>query len=150
MVCFKKLLQPNCHSIKAIILFLSIFSFYGASAQSTCKILYSYDLGGNRIRREFNCDAPPNPWDNPVRPDHTLLSSLSPNPTSGGLTGVFTDPVPTATVQITDMGGAVYFTQTFTQTTSVFTMDISPAVPGTYLVTIWALGIVEGYTIIKM
>ncbi|MGC4058243.1 MAG: T9SS type A sorting domain-containing protein [Chitinophagaceae bacterium] len=111
--------------------------------------MYNYDLAGNRVKRFLNCDAH-NPWENPASPAGPLIGSVTPNPTPGGVIVDLSSPVPFLKFAVSDMGGSMILEQSINQETSSFSFDISSVVPGSYLITVWALDQVDGYTIIKM
>lgn len=120
-----------------IIGIISVLSCNENYAQTTdCKIVYSYDLRGNRIKREYNCTTPANPWDPATQTSGTLISTVTPNPTAGVVVVVMSDAVPSLKVAVTDMGGVTVLEQNISQETITFPLDISAAVPGTYLVTV--------------
>ncbi|MGC4059080.1 MAG: hypothetical protein QM743_13335 [Chitinophagaceae bacterium] len=68
-----------------------------------------------RIRRSFNCDAPPHPWDNTGQQSHKLLSGLNPNPTSGFCHGTSYEPVSSAFIEVNSMEGIAVATLTLSQ-----------------------------------
>jgi len=116
-----------------------------------CAIAYSYDAAGNRIKREYKCETPPNPNDpQPWNSNSTILTSLSPNPTTGVLTGVFSSPAGWASVTVTSMAGGIILQTTYTQTLSSFTINIAQAVPANYIVTVSAFNTTESYVIVKL
>ncbi|HTN18625.1 MAG TPA: T9SS type A sorting domain-containing protein [Chitinophagaceae bacterium] len=123
----------------------------GAQAQSgseVCSIVYSYDVSGNRIKREYKCESTRG-FDDPDTIDPTIFTTLYPNPTTGVFTGEFSEPVSEATFIITAMSGVVVLEHELTQTASSITFDISAQVPGNYLLHVWALGREESYLITK-
>jgi len=124
-----------------------------AAAQATiCKIKYNYDAGGNRIKRYYGCDQT-GPGVIDYFPDG-VLSNLSPNPTTGPLTGTFTSPIGgnagSATVSVVNVNGTPVLLQTFSQIASTFSIDISQQIPGTYFLTVYAFSKMETYTITKL
>lgn len=119
------------------------------SSPVTCKIRYSYDVSGNRIKREYGCEQAPNPGNPVPYTGGSLLRNLSPNPTTGMLTGVFSKPV-SATVVITNMSGIIILSQHFPEPIPTFTINLAQAVPGNYLVTIAAAAVTESYTVTKL
>ena len=127
---------------------------FDTSAQSgpiECKIKYDYDAAGNRIKREYKCEQAWMPWDNPPHNDNPILSSVYPNPTTGVVTGVFTEPTANAYVTVTNMSGVVVLSQQYgQQMITTFSIDISMQLPGSYLLTISAFNKLESYMIIKL
>jgi hypothetical protein len=148
--------MKNLIRISAFILIAFLSSTGKATAQTgpvECKIVYGYDVAGNRIQREYKCEATWMPWD-PGPSVHPILSGVYPNPTSGVLTGVFSEPIGgeagSALVSVSTMGGIIVFQQEYTQTITSFTIDISQQIPGQYLLTVAAFNQVESYVITKL
>lgn len=124
------------------------------SGPPVCKIHYGYDVSGNRIKREYKCEntwlpSDPAPWT-----DHTIFTTVYPNPTTGVITGTFSSTIGgeagPAYITVSTMGGIVVFQQEYTQIMSSVTIDISQQVPGQYLLTAAAFGTVESYVITKL
>jgi hypothetical protein len=115
-----------------------------------CKIKYDYDVAGNRIKREYKCEAKWMPWDPAPIANNDVLISLSPNPTTGSVTGVFSEATDYAHVVISTMGGILILDQEYHQTINSFTIDISGQIPGNYLLTVSAFDQVESYVITKI
>ncbi len=138
-------------AILSVLIFGTLFDkTYAQSGPVECKIKYDYDAAGNRIKREYKCEATWMPWDNPPN-NNPILSSVYPNPTSGVVTGVFTEPTAGAYVVVTNMGGAVIFSHLYgQQMITTFTIDISAQPAGSYLLTISAFNKLESYMIIKL
>ena len=123
------------------------------SGPTVCKILYGYDVSGNRIKREYKCEASWSPLD-PLPFTHTIFTSLFPNPTTGVITGTFSEPIGGeaggAYITVSTMGGIVVFQQEYNQVMSSVTIDISQQIPGQYLLTVAAFGKVESYVFTKL
>ena len=56
-----------------------------------CKIHYGYDVAGNRIKREYKCERSWLPTD--FGTSHTIFANVFPNPTTGVITGTFSEPI---------------------------------------------------------
>lgn len=145
--------------IKMGLLGLTAFLCYSGKsvAQSgpvVCSINYDYDVAGNRIKREYKCEATWMPWDNAPWQDHSVFTTLYPNPTTGVITGVFSSPIGgaagPATLTLNTMGGITIFQQVYSQPMSSVSLDLSQQIPGQYLLTVMALNMVESYTITKL
>lgn len=137
---------------KAIVLCCLLYSGK-ISAQSgpvECKILYGYDGAGNRIKREYKCAPTWTIYDPVNQQDYTIFTSLFPNPTSGVITAVFSEPLSAASFLIYAANGSIIQSYNLTQQSTMVTFDLSAQVPGTYFLTVWALNKEETYTIIKM
>lgn len=137
-----------------MLLFVSILTLIAKKtvAQSEdCRIRYSYDGAGNRIKREYKCitiSGPhdPEPWtDNPGS-----VLTVHPNPTTGVFHGTFSETVSSASFVIYASNGSVVQTYQLMQPAVMVTFDITAQVPGTYFLTVWALNRQETHTIIKI
>lgn len=124
------------------------------SGPPVCKIHYAYDLSGNRVKREYKCEntwlpSDPAPWT-----DASIFTTVFPNPTSGVITGVFSSSIGgeagAAMITVSTMGGVVVFQQEYNYVTSSITLDLSQQIPGDYLLTAAAFGMVESFVITKM
>ena len=124
-------------------------SVQAQSGSEVCSIVYSYDVAGNRIKREYKCETPSGPEGPVIWNDPVIFTSVYPNPTTGIFTGQFSEPVSEATFIITAMSGVVVLQHELTQTANSITFDISAQVPGNYLLHVWALGREESYIITK-
>lgn len=123
------------------------------SAQTTeggedCRIRYSYDATGNRIKREYKCITPHSPYD-PGAPVTPGILTVYPNPTTGVFHAEFSETVDAAYFVISASNGAVIQTYELMQPSAMVTFDITAQVPGTYFLTVWALNKEETYSIIK-
>ena len=136
--------------IAALVSVATVSESKAQSGPVECKIAYSYDAAGQRVKREYACAATWTPNDPLPWQDNSVFTSLFPNPTSGVFTGIFSAPVSSASFLISAMSGATVWQQTINQQMSSMTFDITAQVPGSYLLTVWAMDKVETYTIIKM
>jgi hypothetical protein len=134
--------------ISVSLLLAAIHPTHGQSGPVTCKIIYGYDLSGNRIHREKQCEAGWTPAD--PMPENGLLTSLHPNPTYGPITGLFRQTISEGDVNVYTLTGTSILQYHISQPVSFFTIDISSATPGCYFVTIEALGRTETYPVIKL
>lgn len=132
------------------IIALSVSSINSAG-QPVCKISYAYDISGNRVERKYGCVTPNdnNPHGTQPWRENEVLLSLFPNPTSGGITGTYSEPTANVYVGVSTIGGVKVQEWNFPQLMSFFTIDISAQVPGTYLLTVIASNKMETFTIIK-
>lgn len=129
-----------------------------SAAQSSveiCRIKYHYDMAGNRIKREYKCEAEPDPSANVGNETGTpIFTNLFPNPTTGIITGIFSIPIGGdaggAYVYVSTMGAIVVFEQFYSAIASSISFDISQQIPGNYLVTVHAFNKVETYIITKL
>lgn len=149
--------MKNIFSIAALLFITVLISSKESRAQSgppVCKIHYSYDVSGNRVKREYKCEntwlpTDPAPWTDPG-----IFTTVFPNPTSGVLTGVFSSTIGgeagPAMITVSTMGGVIVFQQEYNYVTSSITLDISQQIPGDYLLTAAAFGKVESFVITKM
>ncbi|WP_191967971.1 T9SS type A sorting domain-containing protein [Rhizosphaericola mali] len=114
----------------------------GARAQNlpsnTCGIIYSYDLSGNRIGRQYVCNnssmmdtKQQNLTFNTILPSNT---KLYPNPTTGQFSISFTKALDNAEITVTDMLGKTII-HTYKSGTYI-SMDLSNVTSGMYLVNI--------------
>lgn len=145
--------------IKITLIFAAAFlaNMTASKAQSgppVCKIHYGYDVSGNRIKREYKCENTWLPTDPAPWTDHTIFTSLSPNPTTGVVTGVFSSTIGgeagAAYLTVTTMGGIVVFEQSYQQVTNAITVDITQQIPGQYVFTVAAFNKIESYVITKL
>ena len=134
----------------AFSLALVFFSVNKGFAQENCAIVYGYDVSGNRISREFKCFTGRGPNDPITQPETSLISTLSPNPTTGVINVTFTEMLDAAHFVITDVGGIIVLQHTLSQPATAISFDLSAQIPGTYLLSIYTAGLDETYTIIKM
>jgi hypothetical protein len=141
-------MKPKLYLLAAIIIALCGTSFSAEAQVSTCKIFYNYDAAGNRIKRYYDCPPQTNPWDEPVT--STTIRRIYPNPTTGVINVEFYNPINTATFFITDISGNQILRYDLTQLTSIVTLNITPQVPGTYLLTVLTGDDVESYPITKL
>jgi hypothetical protein len=130
------------------ILLLSTLMLIGIiteTAAQECYIYYNYDNGGNRYKRGYNCDGVADP-EQPgvVHNPGGAVSRVYPVPTSGVFHVEFTSPVTDAYLFLSDMNGVVLLERTITQQTSITSFDISPWVPGNYILTAIVAGAMEG------
>lgn len=146
--------------IKVTIIFVAAFLANATESKAqtgpeVCKILYGYDVSGNRIKREYKCEntwlpSDPMPWNETAE----IFSTLNPNPTTGVLTGTFTTPIGgeagSALLTVSTMGGITVLQLEYTEIASSITFDISQQIPGNYLVTVHAFNKVETYVITKL
>ena len=128
-----------------------------SSAQSgpvECHIEYSYDISGNRIQRKEKCAATWTQWDPLPWQDGTIFTTVYPNPTTGGITGTFSETIGgeagSATITVSTIGGIIVFQQEYTQIMSSVSLDISQQIPGQYLLSVAAFNKVETYVITKI
>ena len=116
-----------------------------------CKIHYGYDVSGNRIKREYKCERSWLPTD--FGTSHTIFTNVFPNPTTGVITGTFSEPIGGeaggAFITVTTMGGIVVFQQAYNQVMSSVSLDITQQIPGQYLLTVSAFNKIETYVITK-
>jgi len=116
-----------------------------------CKIHYGYDVSGNRIKREYKCERSWLPTD--FGTSHTIFTKVFPNPTTGVITGTFSEPIGGeaggAFITVTTMGGIVVFQQAYNQVMSSVSLDITQQIPGQYLLTVSAFNKIETYVITK-
>jgi hypothetical protein len=141
----------HIHYFACIILFA--FSPNGrlfAQELSACKIAYSYDAAGNRIKRAFYCDNPPDPRGETGQPDGGVTTTLNPNPTQGPVTGYFSEPVSSGTVDVSSMSGTHLMTIGIDKPTRTFSLNLSALSPGSYIVTVRLRNQVSSFTVIKM
>ena len=144
---------------KITLLFLIAFVIKteDSSAQTgpiVCAIKYDYDIAGNRIKREYKCEATWSPADPLPWSDHTIFTTVFPNPTTGVITGTFSSTIGGdaggAMITVSTMGGITVFQQDYNQITISVTIDISQQLPGQYLLTVAAFNKVETYVITKL
>lgn len=140
---------PKCLLMSAIA-FLIVVHTGSAQELGSCKIAYSYDAAGNRIKREFRCDVPPDPRIETEQPDNTVITSVDPNPTQGPVVGYFSKPVSSAMLELYDINGICLNRQSIDRPTSLFQLDLSAFIPGTYLITLRMGAHVETHPIVKM
>lgn len=126
------------------------FSPAQAQVKSSCKIAYTYDVAGNRVKRAYRCDPPANPNGPADQQPGDVTATVSPNPTQGPITGYFSEPVSGGSVELNTMSGERLLVTQINGPTRSFTLDLSPYAPGSYVVTIRVQGFVESHTIIKM
>ena len=112
-----------------------------------CRIRYSYDAAGNRIKREYRCISH-DPYGNDPVPN-TGIITVYPNPTTGVFHAEFSETVDEAYFVISASNGAVVQTYELMQPSQMVTFDITAQVPGTYFLTVWALNQEETHKIIK-
>ncbi|MDI9312710.1 MAG: hypothetical protein QM535_21050 [Limnohabitans sp.] len=143
--------------IKITVIFVAAFLANATESKAQtgpleCKIHYGYDVSGNRIKREYKCESSWLPTD--FGASHTIFTNVFPNPTTGVITGTFSEPIGGeaggAFITVTTMGGIVVFQQEYNQVMSSVTIDISQQIPGQYLLTVAAFGKVESYVITKL
>ncbi len=142
-------MKRKLYLLAAIIIAICGNSFSAAAQSPTCKIYYSYDVAGNRVKRLYDCPPPTNPWDNPTYAS-PLVHNVYPNPTTGPINVEFSAPTATASFLISDMNGAQILQYDLTQLTTIVTFDITPQVPGTYILTVMTTNTVENYPITKL
>lgn len=119
------------------IIFLSILAGYlipgTLSAQiRDCRIYYTYDNAGNRIKRSQGCFDPDRP-DEPNKPQFPLNPFIYPNPTTGPVTVGWNELAESARIAIVDMGGVLKAEREETMCYEI-EHDISAYVPGAYIV----------------
>lgn len=138
-------------SLFAIVALLG-FAIKSNAQTEVCKIAYDYDAAGNRIKREYRCSTT---W--PIGTgleERTIFTTVYPNPTTGLITGVFSEPIGgvagKAVISISTMGGIVVLQQEFNYITTTINFDISQQIPGQYLLTVAAFNKVETYVITKL
>ncbi|MDI9312705.1 MAG: T9SS type A sorting domain-containing protein [Limnohabitans sp.] len=143
--------------ISLIIAVAILYNTTKGAAQSgpvVCKITYDYDVSGNRIKREYKCEATWSPADPLPWSDHTIFTTVFPNPTTGVITGTFSSTIGGdaggAMITVSTMGGITVFQQAYNQITSSVTIDISQQLSGQYLLTVAAFNKVETYVITKL
>lgn len=124
------------------------------SGPEECRILYGYDVAGNRIHREYKCEATWSPGDIIPWQEHTIFVELFPNPTTGVITGTFSSTIGGeaggASITVSTIGGITVFQQEYTQIMSSVSINISQQIPGQYLLTVAAFNKVETYVITKL
>lgn len=122
-----------------------------AQGSEDCRIRYSYDGAGNRVKREHKCITISGPYDpSPEVTNTGSVLTVHPNPTTGVFHGTFSEMVSSATFVIYASNGSVVQTYQLMQPAVTVTFDISAQVPGTYFLTVWALNQQETHTIIKI
>lgn len=145
--------------IKITLIFVAIFLANATKSKAQtgpelCRINYGYDVSGNRIKREYKCENTWLPTDSAPWADHSIFSSVYPNPTTGVITGTFSTPIGgeagSALVTVSTMGGITVLQQEYTEIASYITLDISQQIPGEYLLTVAAFNKVETYVITKL
>lgn len=136
-----------------------IFSF-NSHAQTYCGLLYSYDSGGNRIKREVipasNCGDPGGGGggnsakrgeEETTNTQEALTATFFPNPTTGQVTVQLSSSVTEVQVSISDNSGRVLHT---TQSSgSSLPVDLSRYADGLYMITAKTQGRVFRSTVIK-
>lgn len=115
-----------------------------------CKIAYTYDAAGNRIKRAFYCDNPPDPRGETGQPGGGVTTTLNPNPTQGPVTGFFSEPVNSGSIEVSSINGTQMMTIGIDKPTRTFSLDLSNLSPGSYIVTVRLLNQVSSFTVIKM
>lgn len=143
---------------KSLMKVISLFSFVWlasvheskAQESSPCKIAYSYDAAGNRIRREYRCDTPPDPRGETEQPGGTLITGVSPNPSQGSAVVYFSKPVFSGMIELYDISGVCLNRFEIRDNVSFFRVDLSPYAPGTYLITLRLASTVDTYPVIRM
>jgi hypothetical protein len=87
-----------------MLLFVSILTLIAKKtvAQSEdCRIRYSYDVAGNRIKREYKCITISGPYDpGPETGNPGSVLTVHPNPTTGVFHGSFSETVSSASFVI--------------------------------------------------
>lgn len=133
---------------------LNVKKSFAQTGPVVCAIKYSYDVSGNRIKREYKCEATWSPADPLPWSDHTIFTTVFPNPTTGVITGTFSSTIGGdaggAMITVSTMGGITVFQQAYNQITSSVTIDISQQLSGQYLLTVAAFNKVETYVITKL
>jgi hypothetical protein len=118
-----------------------------------CAIHYTYDNAGNRIKRYYKCveNGPFEPSTPATIPNGGFRTDLFPNPTSGTLTGILTEPsAEKIVVIVTTMLGGIVLQQEFLPPITSFTINIAQLTPGSYLVSTYMGIFVQSDIIIKM
>jgi hypothetical protein len=82
-----------------LFVFLLLFAFNAAQAQTVCGIAFTYDAAGNRIKREYKCKDIFEPA------DKAFEVALFPNPTTGPIAVVFSEEVKSAKLRVFNMSG---------------------------------------------
>lgn len=145
--------------INIIIVFTIVFicntsKSIAQSGPVVCAVKYDYDVAGNRIKREYKCEATWSPTDPIGWSEPTIFTSVYPNPTTGVITGTFSTPIGgeagSALITVSTMGGITVFQQEYNQVMSLVTIDISQQIPGQYLLTVAAFNKIETYVITKL
>lgn len=145
--------------IKTIILFAVAFicntsKSIAQSGPVVCAVKYDYDVAGNRIKREYKCEATWLPTDPIGWSEPTIFTTVFPNPTTGVITGTFSTPIGgeagSALITVSTMAGITVFQQEYNQVTSSVSIDLSQQIPGQYLLTVAAFNKVETYVITKL
>lgn len=134
-----------------VLLSITTTGSFAQSGPGECFINYEYDVSGNRIKREYKCQKEWMPWDlEPVTNTTGVLTSLSPNPTTGPVTGVFSEPTNYAHVVVSTMGGIMILDREYHQTIRSFTIDISDQKPGNYLLKVSVFDRIENHIVTKL
>lgn len=127
---------------------------FAQSGPVECRIIYGYDVSGNRIHREYKCEATWTPGDEMPWTDHTIFTTLFPNPTTGIITGTFSGTIGGdaggAFITVSTIGGITVFQQEYNQIMSTVTIDISQQLPGQYMLTVAAFNKIETYVFTKL
>ena len=113
-----------------------------------CKVRYTYDVSGNRIRRVYSC-LTEEEMQLPI-----FRGNIYPNPTDGPVTIDFNELVTTASLLIYDADGSVVGNAETEMAYSI-QFDVAEYVPGTYIVMLSVLRengepAAEEYTLIKL
>jgi hypothetical protein len=145
-------MKNHIQSIALLFVVILTFTAKHSLAQSEdCRIRYSYDAAGNRIKREYKCITISGPYDpGPETGNPGSVLTVHPNPTTGVFHGSFSETVSSASFVIYASNGSVVQTYQLMQPAVMVTFDITAQVPGTYFLTVWALNRQETHTIIKI
>jgi hypothetical protein len=102
--------------------------------QGSCGVMFTYDNGGNRIKREYLCPAARVAAPVLLEKEVEKIETAYPNPSSGNVTLYFSRGMDGATITVTDMRGNLIRTQKGSGTRVNIDLDNVP--DGIYLINI--------------
>jgi hypothetical protein len=90
----------------ALFLFTAIHLSYGQNIpQGSCGVMFTYDNGGNRIKREYLCPAARVAAPAVVEKEIEKIETAYPNPSDGNVTLYFSRGLEDATITVMDVNG---------------------------------------------
>ena len=134
-----------------MIMIACLFSTDSFAQQEVCSIRYSYDKTGARTKREYKCEIPSGPGTPAPWTDYGgVISRIYPVPTPGLFHVEFSTTVTSAYLYVIDMNGTQLLDFNVSQATTIVDFDLTPYVPGTYILTAIFGTAMESYTITKL
>lgn len=91
-----------------LFLFIAIHLSYGQNIpQGSCGVMFTYDNGGNRIKREYLCPAARIAAPAVLEKDIEKIETAYPNPSDGNVTLYFSQGLDGATITVMDVNGNI-------------------------------------------